>query len=272
MARTRQGARSAALVALLLMAPAACAGDGTRGGAPDDKGAGGSGAREGGGRAATSRDRPRRDRPRRERPAKRAGERARVAEVIDGDTLRLWDGRRVRLLQIDTPERGEECYAARATAVLAALVPTGERVRLVADTRLDRRDSYGRLLRYVVAGGRNANLELVRRGAAMPYFYRGERGRYAAVLLRAARAARAAGRGLWAACPAAVLDPDRAASTSPPPAAGGRCDRAYPGVSIPSPPPDLDCADVRFRDFAVRPPDPHNFDGGGDGIGCESEP
>jgi endonuclease YncB( thermonuclease family) len=104
MARTRQGARSAALVALLLMAPAACAGDGTRGGAPDDKGAGGSGAREGGGRAATSRDRPRR-----ERPAKRAGERARVAEVIDGDTLRLWHGRRVRLLQIDTPERGEEC-------------------------------------------------------------------------------------------------------------------------------------------------------------------
>jgi hypothetical protein len=51
------------------------------------------------------------------------------------------------------------------------------------------------------------------------------------------------------------------------PAAG--CDPAYPSVCIPPPPPDLDCADVAYRRFTVLPPDPHRFDGDGDGIGCE---
>jgi hypothetical protein len=50
----------------------------------------------------------------------------------------------------------------------------------------------------------------------------------------------------------------------------GNCDPAYPTVCIPSPPPDLDCGDISERNFQVLPPDPHNFDGDGDGIGCES--
>jgi hypothetical protein len=48
------------------------------------------------------------------------------------------------------------------------------------------------------------------------------------------------------------------------------CDPSYPDVCIPSPPPDLDCPQVRFRRFSVIPPDPHGFDGDFDGIGCES--
>jgi hypothetical protein len=48
-----------------------------------------------------------------------------------------------------------------------------------------------------------------------------------------------------------------------------RCDPSYPAVCIPPPPPDLDCADVRYRNFVVRPPDPHRFDGNHDGRGCE---
>ena len=50
------------------------------------------------------------------------------------------------------------------------------------------------------------------------------------------------------------------------------CDPSYPdpGVCIPPPPPDLDCGDIPYRRFTVLPPDPHNFDGDGDGIGCES--
>jgi micrococcal nuclease len=47
------------------------------------------------------------------------------------------------------------------------------------------------------------------------------------------------------------------------------CDAAYPGVCIPSPPPDLDCRDIEHRNFTVLEPDPHNFDGDGDGVGCE---
>lgn len=50
----------------------------------------------------------------------------------------------------------------------------------------------------------------------------------------------------------------------------GGCDPAYPGVCIPSAPPDLDCKDVPYRRFQVLAPDPHNFDRDDDGIGCES--
>jgi hypothetical protein len=50
----------------------------------------------------------------------------------------------------------------------------------------------------------------------------------------------------------------------------GDCDPSYPGVCIPPPPPDLNCKDIPYRRFQVLPPDPHNFDRDGDGIGCES--
>ena len=51
---------------------------------------------------------------------------------------------------------------------------------LVRDPALDATDRYGRQLRYVFAAGTNVNLALVRAGAASPYFFRRERGRYAA--------------------------------------------------------------------------------------------
>ena len=86
-------------------------------------------------------------------------------------------------------------------------------LRLERDPGLDDKDRYGRLLRYVHANGRNVTVELVRQGAAAPYFYRGERGVYSQRLLSAARDARAARRGLWGACPSARLDPRRAVNT-----------------------------------------------------------
>jgi hypothetical protein len=48
------------------------------------------------------------------------------------------------------------------------------------------------------------------------------------------------------------------------------CSPAYPGVCIPPPPPDLNCGDIPYRNFTVLAPDPHNFDGDRDGIGCET--
>ena len=45
-------------------------------------------------------------------------------------------------------------------------------------------------------------------------------------------------------------------------------DPSYPEICIPPPPPDLDCGGFPHRKFQVLPPDPHNFDGDGDGIGC----
>lgn len=213
------------------------------------------------------------------RPAADLAAHALVARVIDGDTIVLAGGARVRLVQIDTPEVGTgECFSRAAGRELRAMLPAGAAVTLVSDPRLDQVDRYGRLLRYVFRGGRNLNLELVRRGAATVWFYDGDRGRYAAQLLAAATAARKARLGLWGACPHAVWNPYAAASTGPgsiprstrrPIASSGRCDPSYPTVCIPPPPPDLDCRDIPYRNFPVRPPDPHHFDGGGDGFGCE---
>jgi len=51
---------------------------------------------------------------------------------------------------------------------------------------------------------------------------------------------------------------------------GGGCDSSYPTICIPPPPPDLDCSDIRYRNFEVVPPDDHHLDGDHDGIGCET--
>ena len=211
-----------------------------------------------------------------------------VASVYDGDTLSLRDGRRVRLVQIDAPELGSgECYSRAAATALRSLVRPGTAIRLEPDASLDGTDSFGRLLRYVFRGGLNVNLDLVRQGAATPYFSRGDRGKYAGRLLAAAERAKAARKGLWKACPSTALAPDRAVDTGksgppaattakPPPTTGagrpaGRCDPAYPTVCIPPAPPDLDCGEIPYRRFPVRPPDPHGFDGrDDDGLGCES--
>jgi endonuclease YncB( thermonuclease family) len=229
--------------------------------------------------------------------ARTPAESAIVASVYDGDTLTLANGQRVRLLQIDTPELGSgECYSRAARTELLRLVPPGSRIMLEADPNLDRVDRYGRLLRYIRHNGLNVNVELVRRGAAAPYFYRGEHGRYAGALTAAAASAKRAKRGIWKSCPATTLDPDRAVETgqSGPPAAvtvattttstipgtpattstptTTRCDVNYQGGCVPAYPPDLDCSDIRRLGIApvrVVGVDVHRLDGDSDGYGCE---
>jgi endonuclease YncB( thermonuclease family) len=174
-----------------------------------------------------------------------------VASIYDGDTLTLTNGQRVRLLQIDTPELGSgECYSRAARTALVQRVPIGSSVTLEVDPRLDRVDRYGRLLRYVHRGTMNVNIGLVRAGAAAPYFYGGDKGRYAARLLSEAQSAKAAKHGLWKACPGTKLDPYQAVDTGtsgPPttrPPASGNCDPNYRGACVPNVPYDLDCADI----------------------------
>lgn len=135
-------------------------------------------------------------------------ESATVDRVLDGDTIVLRDGRHVRLVQLDAPETDEnECYAQEAKATLERLLPRGAQVEIETDALLDKVDRFDRTLAYVWKDGTNINLELVHAGAAAPWFFHGDRGRYASDFLAAAREAREHHRGLWSACPATSLAP-----------------------------------------------------------------
>ena len=144
----------------------------------------------------------------------------RIDRVIDGDTVELGNGQRVRLVQIDTPEvyYSPECYGGQASAITKRLLPRGTVVRLYGEPKTDAVDAYGRLLRYVfrVRDGLDVNVQLVRVGAAAPYFYDYRRGRYAGLLVRLALRARARHLGLWGRCPGTPWDPNHGVSTGPP--------------------------------------------------------
>lgn len=72
-------------------------------------------------------------------------ERIYVSHVIDGDTVTLSNGRDVRLIGMDTPESGDECFE-EARKRLQELV-LGKYVRLEKDQ--SETDKYGRLLRFI---------------------------------------------------------------------------------------------------------------------------
>ena len=93
-----------------------------------------------------------------------------VVAVVDGDTLDIApsDGSSaftVRLIGIDAPERGR-CEADAATWTLASIVE-GQQISLTLGGDGEDTDRYGRLLRYVDAGGVDAGLRLVEDGVAV---------------------------------------------------------------------------------------------------------
>jgi endonuclease YncB( thermonuclease family) len=85
-----------------------------------------------------------------------------VQRVVDGDTLRLSDGRNVRMIGLNTPElgkqgRSDEPFAVAARKRLEALVAASDgRVGLVPGK--ESKDHYGRTLAHVY-GADGANLE-----------------------------------------------------------------------------------------------------------------
>lgn len=97
---------------------------------------------------------------------------ARITSVVDGDTVkvRLSSGghRTVRLLGINTPERGQ-CGYHRATDAVRSVTPKGTRVRLVSDPTQPSKDRYGRLLRYVHQGDTDVSRRQLRLGMAKVY-------------------------------------------------------------------------------------------------------
>jgi micrococcal nuclease len=183
-----------------------------------------------------------------------------VSYAVDGDTLQValdnGRGERVRLIGIDTPERGR-CFAGRATGAARALADN-RRVLLRGDGTQSTRDQYGRLLAYAwIESRRDLGFQLLVRGVAKVYVFDRPFERLSPYR-RAERIGRTLPASVWRGC-----------RPVPPTRARPGCDPSYPTVCIPPPPPDLDCADVPYSRFAVRGNDPHGFDGDGDGVGCE---
>ncbi|WP_182379615.1 thermonuclease family protein [Nocardioides sp. WS12] len=86
-----------------------------------------------------------------------------VTHVVDGDTVDLSNGETVRLVGIDTPERGE-CGYREARSALVDLV---EDKRITLGASDEDRDRYDRLLRYVDVGNVDAGLQLIKQGLAI---------------------------------------------------------------------------------------------------------
>ena len=124
-----------------------------------------------------------------------------VTYIIDGDTIEVSSGRRVRYIGINTPEIGghgtkEECFGVIAKNENTTLV-SGKTVRLVSDVA--DKDEYGRLLRYVYVGNEFINDILVRQGYAVAEPVKPDT-LLASEFLSAQNEAKKENRGLWTAC------------------------------------------------------------------------
>lgn len=86
-----------------------------------------------------------------------------VTKVIDGDTIQLSNGEKVRYIGINTPEKDAECYSKEATDKNTELV-LNKKIRLKKD--ISEKDKYGRLLRYVYVDDIFVNEFLVKEGYA----------------------------------------------------------------------------------------------------------
>lgn len=122
-----------------------------------------------------------------------------VKRVVDGDTLLLEGGERVRLIGIDTPETVKpdtppQPFGHEASEFTKRLAE-GKDVRLEFDR--NREDQYGRTLAYVYIGDLFLNEEIVRQGfsrAETRFHFRTD---YERRFVAAEKEARAAHRGIW---------------------------------------------------------------------------
>ncbi|MFA7387512.1 MAG: thermonuclease family protein [Thiohalobacteraceae bacterium] len=134
--------------------------------------------------------------------ADRIDERVRISFVQDGDTLTLNDGRRLRLIGIDTPELGERGDPAEPGAIAARdrlrQLVFMHRQQLSLRFDRERKDRYGRLLAHAFVGdGRNLVELLLATGAGAqivvpPNTWQVD------CYAETSRSARREGRGIWA--------------------------------------------------------------------------
>lgn len=126
-----------------------------------------------------------------------------VTWIIDGDTIDVEvvepgdvppGDQRIRLLEIDTPERDDDCYET-ATDLLADLIPVGSTVFLERDT--ENLDPNGRYLRYIWSETEGlVNVDMVAEGMAEAFIFPLNR-LHEGEILAAEEEAQDLGLGIW---------------------------------------------------------------------------
>lgn len=184
----------------------------------------------------------------------------RVVGITDGDTLTLLVGRepvRIRLAQIDAPEK-KQPYGNAARQALSALA-FGKQARVeVVDT-----DRYGRTVGEVFVDGVHVNQEMVRQGYAWAY----TRYSRSLAIVEIEDEARAAERGLWS-LPAEQREAPwlwrhrgGAPAKAPPPSAPLACGSRRTCKQMAT------CREARFY---LETCGLTHLDGDGDGVPCET--
>ena len=123
-----------------------------------------------------------------------------VDRVIDGDTIVLTTGDKIRYLLINAPETTDghnDCYGQNASQFNSDLV-NGKMVDLIYDVQCT--DMYGRLLAYVSVDGQEVNSLMVERGYACVLHIPPDGDDRAQEFEDLEAEAKAANRGLWGAC------------------------------------------------------------------------
>jgi micrococcal nuclease len=190
-----------------------------------------------------------------------------VTSVIDGDTLNIRTNidkeiLTIRLVLVDAPEINEEGYTEAKEFVSENCLDKLALVDLDDNQDL----SYGRLVALVYCQGLNINEAVIQSGLASIY----QRFCTISEFGNSDWAQKHGCNGFINAYNDNKIATLRGENDTMVEETVSNCDSSYPDICIPSPPPDLDCKDVKERNFTVRLPEPHRFDGNKDGVGCES--
>jgi len=116
-----------------------------------------------------------------------------VTHIVDGDTFDISSGERIRMIGIDTPERGKYFYK-EASVRLGELIE-GREVILKKD--VSETDRYGRLLRHVYIDDVWINKQMIEEGFARFVTFPPDVA-HVQVFEQAQQKARDAKKGMWA--------------------------------------------------------------------------
>jgi len=112
-----------------------------------------------------------------------------IVRAVDGDTLETSDGQKIRLLGINTPEKGMLGY--EEAKIFTRNLAENKSVKIETIGV----DKYGRILAHVFVGGQSINQKILKNGLGSLYYY--EKDKYYNEMQKAEEFARVNNLGIW---------------------------------------------------------------------------